>query len=226
MQEEIKRFEQFNAAPRRRPRADDVDGDAVPDFLNGRTLRSYQLVSLAWMVNNWRSRRNCILGDEMCACPWLQASSSSCGMTSWRQVGSNRHVMPQQRRDTYVSACLSSSLRLCGMLPMPAVVRKADPCAIGMNIWGSCYHQMSQRVVPCLLQGPGQDGAVHRGARVPAAAVPRAGAIPRRGTLDDPRPLAAGDPDLDPHGEVACRVAVNCLSRAHDHQMLLGAGLQ
>ena len=47
--------------------ADDVEGDAVPEFLNGRALRSYQLVSLAWMVNNWRSRRNCILGDEMCA---------------------------------------------------------------------------------------------------------------------------------------------------------------
>ncbi len=69
MQEAIERFERFNAAPRRRPRADDVDGDVVPNFLNGRSLRSYQLVSLAWMVNNWRSRRNCILGDEMCVCP-------------------------------------------------------------------------------------------------------------------------------------------------------------
>ena len=67
VQVEIERFKRFSAAPRRRPRADDVEGDAVPKFLNGRSLRSYQLVSLAWMVNNWRSRRNCILGDEMCA---------------------------------------------------------------------------------------------------------------------------------------------------------------
>ena len=68
LQEEITRFERFDKAPRRRPRADDVDGDTVPEFLNGRSLRPYQLVSLAWMVNNWRSRRNCILGDEMCVC--------------------------------------------------------------------------------------------------------------------------------------------------------------
>jgi SNF2 family DNA or RNA helicase len=65
-QEAITRFQSFNKPHRRRPLADDVDGDAVPEFLNGRSLRDYQLVSLAWMVNNWRSRRNCILGDEMC----------------------------------------------------------------------------------------------------------------------------------------------------------------
>jgi len=39
--------------------------DAVPKFLNGRTLRDYQLESLKWHVNNMRAQRNCILGDEM-----------------------------------------------------------------------------------------------------------------------------------------------------------------
>ena len=39
--------------------------DAVPDFLNGRVLRDYQIVSLHWMMENFRNRRSCILGDEM-----------------------------------------------------------------------------------------------------------------------------------------------------------------
>lgn len=39
--------------------------NAVPDFCNGRTLRPYQIESLAWMAKHWRSRQNCILGDEM-----------------------------------------------------------------------------------------------------------------------------------------------------------------
>lgn len=38
---------------------------AVPDFLNGRSLRDYQQVSLQWMVANWSENRNCILGDEV-----------------------------------------------------------------------------------------------------------------------------------------------------------------
>ena len=37
----------------------------VPDFLNGRCLRDYQLASLQWMVANWSEGRNCILGDEV-----------------------------------------------------------------------------------------------------------------------------------------------------------------
>lgn len=39
--------------------------DAVPDFLNGRKLRDYQIESLRWMVDNLRHKKNCILGDEM-----------------------------------------------------------------------------------------------------------------------------------------------------------------
>ena len=38
---------------------------AVPDFLNGRQLRDYQLKSLQWMVANWHQEINCILGDEV-----------------------------------------------------------------------------------------------------------------------------------------------------------------
>jgi SNF2 family DNA or RNA helicase len=39
--------------------------DAVPDFLNGRKLRDYQIESLHWMIQNLRRKINCILGDEM-----------------------------------------------------------------------------------------------------------------------------------------------------------------
>ena len=39
--------------------------DAVPDFLNGRKLRDYQIESLHWMIDNFRHKKNCILGDEM-----------------------------------------------------------------------------------------------------------------------------------------------------------------
>ena len=42
--------------------------DSVPDFLNGRVLRDYQTVSLHWMMENFRKKRSCILGDEM-VCP-------------------------------------------------------------------------------------------------------------------------------------------------------------
>jgi superfamily II DNA or RNA helicase len=37
----------------------------VPDFLNGRSLRPYQLESLEWMAKHWCTGSNCILGDEM-----------------------------------------------------------------------------------------------------------------------------------------------------------------
>lgn len=39
--------------------------DRVPVFCNGRALRDYQQLSLAWMASNWARRQNCILGDEM-----------------------------------------------------------------------------------------------------------------------------------------------------------------
>jgi SNF2 family DNA or RNA helicase len=43
----------------------EVDPKAVPDFLNGRSLRPYQLESLEWMAKHWCTGNNCILGDEM-----------------------------------------------------------------------------------------------------------------------------------------------------------------
>ncbi len=45
--------------------------DSVPDFLNGRVLRDYQTVSLHWMMENFRKKRSCILGDEMVCLPQL-----------------------------------------------------------------------------------------------------------------------------------------------------------
>lgn len=39
--------------------------DSVPNFLNGRSLRDYQIKSLHWMMENARKGRSCILGDEM-----------------------------------------------------------------------------------------------------------------------------------------------------------------
>ena len=43
----------------------DIDVSKVPSFCNGRMLRDYQLESLKWMVQNWYTGKNCILGDEM-----------------------------------------------------------------------------------------------------------------------------------------------------------------
>lgn len=42
-----------------------IDVGKVPTFCNSRKLRDYQLESLKWMVQNWYSGKNCILGDEM-----------------------------------------------------------------------------------------------------------------------------------------------------------------
>ena len=42
-----------------------LDLSNIPSFCNGRELRDYQKESLKWMVSNWASGRNCILGDEM-----------------------------------------------------------------------------------------------------------------------------------------------------------------
>ncbi|KAH7617240.1 putative Chromodomain-helicase-DNA-binding protein 7 [Nannochloris sp. 'desiccata'] len=43
----------------------ELNPKAVPEFLNGRSLRSYQLESLEWMAKHWCTGSNCILGDEM-----------------------------------------------------------------------------------------------------------------------------------------------------------------
>ena len=60
------RDERASAAEQKRRTASAcVREDAVPEFLNGRTLRDYQVTSLHWMVANMRAGRNCILGDEM-----------------------------------------------------------------------------------------------------------------------------------------------------------------
>lgn len=40
-------------------------GKGVPEFLNGRTLRDYQLESFKWMVQHALTNSSCILGDEM-----------------------------------------------------------------------------------------------------------------------------------------------------------------
>lgn len=40
-------------------------GKGVPDFLNGRKLRDYQLESFKWMVQHALTNSSCILGDEM-----------------------------------------------------------------------------------------------------------------------------------------------------------------
>eukprot|EP00892_Ulva_mutabilis_P002486 jgi/Ulvmu1/12238/UM086_0029.1 len=40
-------------------------GEGVPTFLNGRTLRDYQVNSFKWMVQHVLKGQNCILGDEM-----------------------------------------------------------------------------------------------------------------------------------------------------------------
>ena len=43
----------------------ELNPKAVPEFLNGRSLRPYQLESLEWMAKHWCTGSNCILGDEM-----------------------------------------------------------------------------------------------------------------------------------------------------------------
>lgn len=43
----------------------ELNPKAVPEFLNGRALRPYQLESLEWMAKHWCTGSNCILGDEM-----------------------------------------------------------------------------------------------------------------------------------------------------------------
>jgi len=50
---------------RRKKESPRINPSDVPAFHNGRELRSYQLESLKWMVKNWYSSKNCILGDEM-----------------------------------------------------------------------------------------------------------------------------------------------------------------
>lgn len=66
LQEQVARFERFSEVPPiRSGRGAAPALDAVPDFLNGRSLRDYQQESLRWHVNNLRASRNCILGDEM-----------------------------------------------------------------------------------------------------------------------------------------------------------------
>lgn len=40
-------------------------GEGVPTFLNGRTLRDYQVTSFNWMVQHVLKGQNCMLGDEM-----------------------------------------------------------------------------------------------------------------------------------------------------------------
>ena len=65
LQEQVERFLRFSKVPPLLGRQKRPPLDAVPDFLNGRTLRDYQVESLKWHVNNLRAGRNCILGDEM-----------------------------------------------------------------------------------------------------------------------------------------------------------------
>lgn len=40
-------------------------GKGLPEFKNGRTLRSYQVESFKWMVHHNVKGQNCVLGDEM-----------------------------------------------------------------------------------------------------------------------------------------------------------------
>ncbi|KAK9835518.1 hypothetical protein WJX74_002180 [Apatococcus lobatus] len=47
------------------PRPQPTTGFKLPEFQNGRKLRSYQEASLEWMAGNWKISRSCILGDEM-----------------------------------------------------------------------------------------------------------------------------------------------------------------
>jgi Chromo (CHRromatin Organisation MOdifier) domain len=42
-----------------------AEGEGVPEFSNGRTLRDYQVTSFKWMVTHNLKGEGCILGDEM-----------------------------------------------------------------------------------------------------------------------------------------------------------------
>lgn len=69
-QEHVERFLAFSKPPvdtpaPTRPRVSHGKKVALPTFLNGRTLRSYQEESLDWMVKHCAVDQNCILGDEM-----------------------------------------------------------------------------------------------------------------------------------------------------------------
>lgn len=72
---ELARFRRFNAAAAKRPATQPPkqqqpghDKRATlppPEFSNGMMLRDYQVESFQWMVCNFRTKRNVILGDEM-----------------------------------------------------------------------------------------------------------------------------------------------------------------
>ncbi|KAK9833308.1 hypothetical protein WJX81_005199 [Elliptochloris bilobata] len=64
-QEQLRLFWKREMVPAKARKAGVPKKDAVPEFLNGRELRDYQLASLQWMMQNRRVSRNCILGDEM-----------------------------------------------------------------------------------------------------------------------------------------------------------------
>ena len=71
----IKLYEKYNSFPkekadpfkgRKRPRPSDWKKlDDSPVYLNGNTLREYQLEGLNWLSFSWYNGRNCILADEM-----------------------------------------------------------------------------------------------------------------------------------------------------------------
>lgn len=70
----IKSYEEFNKYPtakdpfkgRKKPRPSDWKKlDESPVYLNGNTLREYQLEGLNWLSFSWYNGRNCILADEM-----------------------------------------------------------------------------------------------------------------------------------------------------------------
>lgn len=67
MQEHIQAFQKRERVPKKAPPVDcsQHHTDAVPEFLNDRVLRDYQIISLHWMMDNFRNNRSCILGDEM-----------------------------------------------------------------------------------------------------------------------------------------------------------------
>lgn len=71
----IKQYEENNKHPgklpdpfkgRKKPRPSDWKKlDESPVYLNGNTLREYQLEGLNWLSFSWFNSRNCILADEM-----------------------------------------------------------------------------------------------------------------------------------------------------------------
>lgn len=81
MQVKIAQFKQREKPPTTKKRLrEDVKEkvDAVPSFLNGRKLRDYQILSLQWMMQNFRAKKNCILGDEMVSFQQSNCSSRFC----------------------------------------------------------------------------------------------------------------------------------------------------